>query len=157
MKRFAIGLLLLVAATKHTLPAATATVVALTAQPGSALERTARTLVADDLAQAKKAGDTPLLLVGSAKLSAAPGPAAVFVQVQSASFCGSAGCSTAVFVQRGRAWVRVLDSVSGQVRVSPRMHRGMHDLLVHGRDRFVWNGKAYADTLPTPKIDLKGG
>jgi hypothetical protein len=31
----------------------------------------------------------------------------------------------------------------------------MHDLLVHGGDRFVWTGTTYADTLPTPDIDLK--
>ena len=154
MKRFGPVLLLLVAASKGHAPA-TATVVPLTVQTGSALDATARTLVADDLAQAKGAGDTPLLLVGSAKLSTSPGPEALFAQVQSASFCGSAGCSTTVFVKHGSKWVRVLDSVSGQIRVSQHTHRGMHDLLVHGRDRFVWTGKAYADTLPTPKVDLK--
>ncbi len=36
---------------------------------------------------------------------------------------------------------RVLDSVSGPVKVSPTIHGGMHDLLVHGTDRWVWNGK----------------
>ena len=82
-------------------------------------------------------------------------PAALFVQVQSASFCGSAGCSTSVYVQHGAAWTKVMDSISGPIKMSPRVHRGMHDLLVHGHDRWVWNGHVYADTLPTPDIDLR--
>jgi hypothetical protein len=31
----------------------------------------------------------------------------------------------------------------------------MHDLLVHGHDRWIWNGTAYADTLPVPDVKLK--
>jgi len=26
---------------------------------------------------------------------------------------------------------------------------------VHGSDRWIWNGKSYADTLPAPQLDLK--
>jgi hypothetical protein len=127
-------------------------VVALTTQPGSRLEHDASALVADDLASARKAHEVPVMLVGSAHLG--PGPAALFVQVQSASLCGSAGCSTSVFVKHGHGWTRVLDSVSGPVKLAPATHRGMHDLLVHGTDRWIWNGTAYTDTLPAPKIDL---
>jgi hypothetical protein len=129
--------------------------IVLTTQPGSALEATARQLVAADLSQSSSAGDPPIMLVGSAHLSTHPGPAALFVQVQSASFCGSAGCSTSVYVKRGAGWKKVMDSISGPIRLAPRSHHGMHDLLVHGGDRWVWNGSVYTDTLPTPAVDLR--
>jgi hypothetical protein len=130
-------------------------VVALTTQPGSTLERDATTLVADDLGAAKKAHEVPVMLVGSARLAGPKTAAALFVQVQSASLCGSAGCSTSVFVKHGHEWKRVLDSVSGPIKVSPSSHQGMHDLLVHGTDRWVWTGESYTDTLPAPKVELK--
>ncbi len=129
--------------------------VALTTQPGSALETTAKQLVNSDLKQSRSEGDPPVMLVGSARLSVHGGPAALFVQVQSASFCGSAGCSTSVYTQHGDTWTKVMDSISGPIKVSRTIHRGMHDLLVHGHDRWVWNGRAYADTLPTPDVDLR--
>ena len=130
--------------------------IALTTQPGSALETTAMRLVSGDLKQSRSEGDPPVMLVGSARLSTRPGaPAALFVQVQSASFCGSAGCSTSVYVQHEDAWTKVMDSISGPIKMSAHVHRGMHDLLVHGHDRWVWNGRTYADTLPTPDIDLR--
>ncbi len=146
---------LLAAAAPHKGTPADATV-ALTTQPGSALETTAKDLVAADLKQARGQGDEPVMLVGSAHLStSASAPAALFVQVQSASFCGSAGCSTSVYVQRGEGWAKVMDSISGPIKLSKRSHHGMHDLLVHGHDRWTWNGTAYADTLPTPDVDLR--
>ena len=130
--------------------------VALTTQPGSALETIATTLSADDLKQSRASGDTPVLLVGSAHLSTSRGmQAALFVQVQSASFCGSAGCSTTAYLKKGGSWQKILDSISGPIKVSPKTHGGMHDLLVHTHDRFVWNGSAYADTLPVPKVVIK--
>jgi hypothetical protein len=130
--------------------------VTLTTQPGSALEATAKQLVQGDLKQSDSAGDPPVMLVGSAKLATrASAPAALFVQVQSASFCGSAGCSTAVYLKHGNGWKKVLDSISGPIKVSRASHGGMHDLLVHGKDRWVWRGDSYADTLPTPNVDLK--
>jgi hypothetical protein len=130
--------------------------VTLTTQPGSALETTAKQLVLADLRQSNSEGEPAVMLVGSAKLSVrASAPAALFVQVQSASFCGSAGCSTSVYVKRGSGWKKVLDSISGPIKVSRASHGGMHDLLVHGKDRWVWTGGAYADTLPTPNVDLK--
>jgi hypothetical protein len=130
--------------------------IALTTQPGSALETTAMQLVEGDLKQSRSEGDPPVMLVGSAHLSTRAGtPAALFVQVQSASFCGSAGCSTSVYVKHGAGWTKVMDSVSGPIKLSQRSHRGMHDLLVHGHDRWVWTGAVYADTLPTPDVDLR--
>ncbi len=99
-----------------------------------------------------------MLLVGSARLATARGAQdALFVQVQSAAFCGSAGCSTSVYLKRGGEWNKVLDSISGPIKVSVRVHGGMHDLLVHAHDRFIWNGSAYADTLPVPKVNLHSG
>ncbi len=129
--------------------------VELTTQPGSALEATARQLVGADLSQSEQAGAPPVMLVGSAHLATGPAPAALFVQVQSASFCGSAGCSTDIYLKRGAHWKKVMDSISGPIKVSPRSHHGMHDLLVHGQDRWIWNGRVYVDTLPTPVVDLR--
>ncbi len=154
-KRFALALcaILVIAAAPRTAPPGR--VVALTTQPGSALEHDAASLVAEDIAAAHHAHEVPVMLVGSAHLAVHGGRAALFVQVQSASLCGSAGCSTSVFVENApHAWKRVLDSVSGPVKVSPRVHDGMHDLLVHGTDRWVWTGSAYADTLPAPGAPL---
>ena len=132
--------------------------VTLTQQPGSALEATARTLAAQDLADATKHGETPLLLVGSASLASGQhrhAKSALFVQVQSASLCGSAGCSTSVYVGDRHGWRKVLDSISGPIKVDAKAHAGMHDLLVHTRDRWIWNGSSYVDTLPAPAVDLR--
>ena len=52
-------------------------------------------------------------------------------------------------------WRRVLDSVSGPVRVSAQRHGGMADLVVGENDRWVWDGNAYADTVPAPPLDLR--
>jgi hypothetical protein len=139
----------------HAAESRTDAVIALTTQPGSALEATARELVAGDLKQSRSDGDPPVMLVGSAHLSTRPGPAALFVQVQSAAFCGSAGCSTSVYVKHGTGWTRVMDSISGPIKLSRRSHHGMHDLLVHGGDRWIWTGKTYTDTLPTPDVDVR--
>ena len=145
-------LALALAAAAHKPPAGK--VVSLTTQPGSRLERDASRLMAEDIGAAHQAKEVPVMLVGSARLGGTGSSAALFVQVQSASLCGSAGCSTSVFVKHGPAWKRVLDSVSGPIKISPSVHSGMHDLLVHGTDRWIWNGSAYADTLPAPKVDL---
>jgi len=123
--------------------------VALTQQPGSALERQAAKLMESDIRAARKAHETPLLLVGSAPIGA--GKTGLFVQVQSAVLCGSAGCSTSVFLPNGHGWKRVLDSVSGPIEVGTAMHGGMHDLIVDARDRWVWAGQAYRYTLPVPQ------
>ncbi len=129
--------------------------ITLSTQPGSALEATALKLTAGDLKQSVSEGDPPIMLVGSARLSTRAGTSALFVQVQSASFCGSAGCSTSIYLKRGGTWKKVMDSISGPIKLSHSSHQGMHDLLVHGKDRWIWNGSTYTDTLPTPDIDLR--
>ncbi|MBM9403051.1 hypothetical protein JUN65_15850 [Gluconacetobacter azotocaptans] len=128
--------------------------VVLTQQPGTALDQTARKLNAADLAAAARRGDTPVVLVGAAPLSTRAGETALFVQLQSAALCGSAGCATSVYLQKGHDdWTKVLDSVSGPVSLSHRTHGGMHDLVINGTDRWVWNGHAYRDTMPAPPMD----
>ena len=144
------ALLLLAAAA----PVAGGTPVSLAPRPGTELERAVRALVAQDLAEAARSGDEPLLLVGTAKLGAARDPAAVFVQLQSSRECGSAGCNTSVYVRDKRGWRKVLDSVSGEVRVAATRTRGMRDLLAD-TERYVWNGTAYVDARPAPQVDLK--
>lgn len=131
--------------------------VLLSQQPGSPLEATARRLAAGDLKDAAANGDTPLVLVGSAELATSrhrSTQSALFVQLQSASLCGSAGCSTSVYVGNRHGWHKVLDSISGPIKVDARSHLGMHDLLVRAHDRWIWNGTSYADTLPAPTVDL---
>lgn len=123
--------------------------VVLSQQPGGALDQTARTLNQSDLAAAVRKGDTPVVLVGSAPLSPHAGDEALFVQLQSANLCGSAGCATSVYLRRDRKdWVKVLDSVSGPIALSRRSHGGMRDLIVDNTDRWVWNGTTYRDTMP---------
>ncbi len=142
-------LLLLLAAA-----APAATPVPLAPQPGSVLDRAARSLLASDLEDARRNHDKPLVLVGTAKLGAASDRPALFVQLQSARMCGSAGCSTSVFLWRGGAYKRVLDGVGGKLSVASTKHRGMFD-LVSDEARFVWNGTEYQDTRPAPAIDLR--
>lgn len=125
--------------------------VALSARPGTELDATARRLVAADLREDPRA----LLLIGSARLGHAGVGPALFVQLQSNRACGSAGCATSVFLPAKAGWTRVLDAVSGSIAVAPGEHDGMHDLVAGKNDRFVWNGKAYADTQPAPQVDLR--
>ncbi len=127
----------------------------LSAQPGTALDAAARQLVARDLAEARRRGETPLVLVGSARLGRGQQDRpAVFVQLQSARECGSAGCSTAVYLWRRGRWARVLDGVAGRLAVAPTRTRGMADLLT-GATRYVWNGERYRDARPAPNVDLR--
>jgi hypothetical protein len=121
--------------------------------PDSPLDHSARQAAAEDLQSAERAGGAPLVLVGSAHLGGRA--AALFVQIQSAQSCGSAGCSTSVYLPDRHGWRKVLDSVSGAILVDPTTHHGMHDLTVDGHDRWVWNGTAYVDTLPAPAVDLR--
>ncbi|MEZ7136056.1 MULTISPECIES: hypothetical protein [Komagataeibacter] len=124
--------------------------VILAQHPGTELDRQARRLMVEDLHTATTHGERPVLLTGSGQLSDDPSRTALFVQVQSVSLCGSAGCSTSVYLPDARRnWTRVLDSVSGPVVITPQTHDGMHDLLVDGTDRWVWNGTTYTDTQAT--------
>ncbi|GCE83686.1 hypothetical protein [Komagataeibacter diospyri] len=130
--------------------------VILAQHPGTELDRQARKLVTQDLHDAANQREQPVLLTGSGQLSDNPRRMALFVQLQSASLCGSAGCSTSVYLPDGRKWILVLDSVSGPITITPQMHDGMHDLLVDDTDRWIWNGTTYIDTQaaaepsPTP-------
>lgn len=124
--------------------------VVLTVQPGTAIDADARQAVARDLAEARRVGDRPLLLVGSSALGGPKDRPALFVQIQSARECGSAGCNTSVHVFRQGRWQRVVDTVSGPIVVDTRRHGGMRDLIVNGRDRWIWNGRAYVDSRPAP-------
>ncbi len=132
--------------------------VLLSRQPGTAQDRAARMLNAEDMQGAARHGESPLVLVGSARLAAQdPGAAprgdeALFVQLQSASLCGSAGCSTSVYLRHDHRWRKVLDSVSGPIRVMKEQHAGAHDLLVGKNDRWIWDGHVYQDSLQAPPL-----
>ncbi|PCD80680.1 hypothetical protein CO710_02885 [Acetobacter orleanensis] len=128
--------------------------VIMTSQPGSALDKEARKLNADDLASAARHHETPLVLIGSAPLSVSGKSMGLFVQVQSASLCGSAGCSTDVYLQQKGGWTKVLDSVSGPITLLPTTHGIMKDILVDGSDRWIWKKGTYVDTLVA--TDLPG-
>ena len=65
--------------------------VPLSRQPRTWMDTAARRLSTQDLAEARRAGEAPLLLVGSARLGSAPGDrAALFVQHQ----CGNCAAPT---------------------------------------------------------------
>lgn len=128
--------------------------VILTHQPGSGLDAEARKLNTDDLAAAARHHETPLILIGSAPLSPDGKNIALFVQVQSASLCGSAGCSTDVYLKRGNSWSKILDSVSGPISLLSTTHGGMRDILVDSSDSWIWKNGTYVDTLTA--TDLPG-
>jgi len=133
---------------------AAGTPVVMAAQPGTPLDQTARGLVAQDLANARRSGDRPLLLIGSARLGAATERPALFVQLQSSRQCGSRGCSTSVYAWLKGRWTKVLDDASGRITVSPTRHNGMADLVANN-ERYAWTGSAYANTRPAPALDLR--
>ncbi|MFT8722538.1 MAG: hypothetical protein ABF759_08235 [Acetobacter malorum] len=128
--------------------------VVMISQPGSALDKQARILNAEDLASAARHHEKPLVLIGSAPLSTTGKSIGLFVQVQSASLCGSAGCSTDVYLQQKGGWTKVLDSVSGPISLLPTTHGIMKDILVDGSDRWIWKKGTYTDTLVA--TDLPG-
>ncbi|MXV43973.1 hypothetical protein GS501_02755 [Saccharibacter sp. 17.LH.SD] len=129
----------------------TARPVILTTQPDSALDATARKLNKDTLKDAARYHERPIILVGSAPLSATTKDtnAALFVQIQSARLCGAGGCTTSVYYHDKTGWKLILDAVSGSIAVLSTHHAGMYDLLVDGNDRWVWNGSSYQDTSGT--------
>ncbi|EHH69057.1 hypothetical protein [Gluconobacter morbifer] len=130
--------------------------VILTANPGTKLDADARKLNADDLQDAAKHHDQPVVLTGSAPLSSGKNDEALFVQLQSARLCGSAGCTTSVYLKHNNSWTTVLDSINGDISVLPTRHKGMHDLLVGKNDRWIWDGNQYQDTMsapPMPKLN----
>ena len=119
-------------------------------QPGTELDRAARQLVAQEMADPTRVAET-LVLVGSAVLGGARAQPALFVQVQSPRECGSSGCSTSVYL----GGLKVLDSVSGVIAMDTRRHRGMRDLIVGSGERYVWNGAIYKSTRAAPPVDLR--
>ena len=128
--------------------------VGLASRSGTKADAAARQLVAQDLIEARQAGDKPLVLTATAPLGGPRDPSVLFVQLQSPRECGSAGCSTSAFQPDGRGWRKVLDAVSGPVLVQDASHKGMRDLLVGGT-RYVWTGTTYADTAPAPEVHLR--
>ncbi len=135
-------------------PGAAGLPVVMTPQPGTALDRTARSLVAPDLLAARRAGDRPLLVIGSVRLGTASERPALFVQLQSPRECGSRGCSTSAFAWIKGRWTKVLDDASGRIVLLPAKHNGMADLGANA-ERYAWNGTTYANTRPAPAVDLR--
>lgn len=129
--------------------------VALLARPATDLDATARQLTANELAQAARKGDAPLVLIGEARLGGPKDRSALFIQLQSARECGSAGCNTSVYVWSKNKWRMVLDSVAGPISVDTARHGGMHDLIVDSNHRWIWQNNSYTDTKPAAKIDLR--
>ena len=114
--------------------------VELAVQPGSEADKLAWQLMAREIARAHADGTDPVVLVGMGRLNDAD--ELLFVQLQSAGECGSAGCSTVSFRYEGDHWIRIMDTVSGTVRITQTRHRGMPDLIVNG-NRLVWDGTKY--------------
>jgi len=149
--------LLLLAAAPAPSPAAaqpTGTPIVLAARPGTQLDASARALVAQDLVEASHAREKPLVLTGSAMLGVASDRPVVFVQLQSARQCGSAGCSTTAFLWQKGTWKRILDGVDGKLTVLPTKTRGMADIASE-KVKYIWTGTEYHDPKGAPPIDLR--
>ncbi|HVZ06856.1 hypothetical protein [Rhodopila sp.] len=110
--------------------------------PGSPADGIARRLMAREIEHAKASGPAPVVLVAMARLN--DQDELLFVQLQSSSECGSAGCSIMAFKYVDGDWVRTVDTVGGMVRIATSRHRGMPDLIVN-HSRLVWNGARYVD------------
>ena len=102
--------------------------VELESLPGSLADGIARQLMASDIASAKKRGENPLVLVGMGWLN--DREEMLFVQLQSPSECGSAGCSTASFKNVNGRWVKTIDTVGGPLRVSTNPATGVSEVVV---------------------------
>ena len=116
--------------------------VVLASKPGSEADRLARQLMAREIDRARADGADPLVLVGMARVN--DEDELLFVQLQSPGECGSGGCSTASFIYMDGRWVRIMDTISGTVRIAGARHHGMPDLVVD-RSHFVWDGTQYRD------------
>lgn len=139
--------------TTHRVQKASIGKIALTSQPGTALENTARLLNQSDMNFAIQRNEQPLLLIGRFNLSSTKKPKTIlFTQIQTASLCGSGGCSTTGYVKRNNQWVKVLDAVTGDIKVEKATHKGMHDLSVSASDVWRWNGKTYVETQKGPAL-----
>ncbi len=123
--------------------------VAMAPAPGTPADTVARAALAQDLAEAKRAGEKPLVLLGLAQLGRPSDRAALFVQLQSPRECGSAGCATSVLVWSPQGWRRVLDGASGVVTVGTSRHNGWSDLTA-GTEHYRWTGQIYQNARPVP-------
>ena len=99
--------------------------VELAASPGSEADRLARQLMAREIERDRQHGENPLVLVGMGRLNETD--EMLFVQLQSAGDCGSAGCNTVSFRFTGDRWVRVTDTI-GSVRIGAPRHRAVWSL-----------------------------
>ena len=116
--------------------------VVLDARPGSEADRLARQLLASEIARSRAHGEEPLVLVGMGRLNDAE--ELLFVQLQSPGECGSAGCNTVSFRHDGSRWVRIADTVGGQLRIARALDGKMPDLILGEGRRLVWDGAKYA-------------
>ncbi|WP_158932288.1 hypothetical protein [Acidisphaera sp. S103] len=122
-----------------------------TGQPGTQADQVVRQLMARELAESSRSGETPIVLLASARLGAARDGDVLFVQLQSARECGSAGCSTVSFRFTHGTWAKIMDTVGGPIRVTAMCHRGMSDLVVQPTSRPVWDRQQYADISILPR------
>lgn len=126
----------------------------LTPQPNNPLTSIAYRLNKTDIDFAIKHGEKPLILIGSTNLSSLKKSQEVlFTQLQSASLCGSGGCTTTAYLKHNSQWIKILDSVTGDIEVKKTSHKGMHDLLVEGSDLWIWNKKTYVETQQGPNLN----
>jgi len=102
-------------------------------------------LMAQDIESARKYGENPLVLIGMARLGNGKDDELLFVQLQSASECGSAGCSTVTFRRSAGGWHRILDTVSGPMQIAEARHRGMPDLIGQDGIHMIWDGSKYRE------------
>ena len=119
--------------------------VVLAPHPGSGTDRLARQLMAQDIESARKYGENPLVLTGMARLGNGKDDELLFVQLQSASECGSAGCTTVTFRRSAGGWHRILDTVSGPMQIAEARHRGMPDLIGQDGIHMIWDGSKYRE------------
>jgi hypothetical protein len=129
--------------------------VVLRPQPGSYADHIARQLMARQLQRSSQAGERPSVLVATTRLGYSRDSDVLFVQIQSPRECGSAGCDTVSFRRTNGKWVKILDTVSGTIRVASTRHRGMPDLIVQDTDRRIWDGQKCAATVPVEPSNLE--
>lgn len=128
--------------------------VVLTPQPANNFSTIAYNLNKTDINFAVQHGEKPLILIGNANLSSTKKPQTVlFTQLQSASLCGSGGCTTTAYLNRNNHWVKILDSVTGNIEIKKTSHKGMHDLIVEGSDVWIWNKTTYVETQQGPNLN----
>ncbi|CAK7192873.1 hypothetical protein COMNV_01082 [Commensalibacter sp. Nvir] len=126
--------------------------IVFTTQPNHPLYQVALELSKHDLDFAEQHNDIPLILIGTANLTANNNIRQVlFIQLQSSSLCGSGGCTTTAYYKNNNKWIKILDSVTGNIEIQKKAHKTMHDLLV-GNSIWIWNGKSYQELQKEPKL-----